>query len=126
MPPTDTSLAWTVRAPGVWSAAVGPDETLRLLDLAGAPPYTEGLAALGETPFPLAVDSVRAEVLADRLVPRFPLYDDDGETYDYEAGELPWTELVVSRDEGVPEGGSRSLHVGSAGRHGDLRWRFMT
>ena len=32
---------------------------------------------------------------------RYALYDDDGATFDFEGGELSWTELVVERGRGA-------------------------
>ena len=58
---------------------------------------------------------------------RFLLYDDDGETYDYERGEYSWTELRVARDgEGALVGASRVVKPGPAPSYGELCWRFMT
>ncbi len=58
---------------------------------------------------------------------RFLLYDDDGETYDYEQGAFRRTELTVLRDaDGLLRGDSRVTREGPASGYGELRWRFMT
>jgi alpha-D-xyloside xylohydrolase len=58
---------------------------------------------------------------------RFLLYDDDGETYDYEQGSYSWTELAVTRDaKGTLAGGSRILKESPIRSYGELHWRFMT
>jgi len=55
------------------------------------------------------------------------LYDDDGETFDYERGEHSWTRLVVARDgEGRWRGTVRPDPNGKAWRYRDVTWRFMT
>ena len=55
------------------------------------------------------------------------LYDDDGETYDYERGELSWTRLEVARDaSGQWHGTLRPDVNGKPWRYHDVTWRFMT
>jgi len=55
------------------------------------------------------------------------LYDDDGETFDYETGERSWTRLAVDRDErGSWRGTVTPDPSGEGWRYGDVRWRFMT
>jgi len=55
------------------------------------------------------------------------LYDDDGETFDYERGDCSWTKLRVTKDaagawhgEVAPEKGERPW------RYSTVTWRFMT
>ena len=55
------------------------------------------------------------------------LYDDDGETFDYERGERSWTRLEVGRDAlGQWRGTLRPDPNGKGWRYGDVTWRFMT
>ena len=55
------------------------------------------------------------------------LYDDDGETFDYERGEHSWTRLEVTRDaEGKWQGTLRPDLNAKGWRYRDVTWRFMT
>jgi alpha-D-xyloside xylohydrolase len=55
------------------------------------------------------------------------LYDDDGETFDYERGEHSWTRLEVARDAlGQWRGTLRPDVNGKGWRYRDVTWRFMT
>lgn len=55
------------------------------------------------------------------------LYDDDGETFDYERGEYSWTRLAVERDErGALRGRVVPDASGRRFRYRDVSWRFMT
>jgi alpha-glucosidase (family GH31 glycosyl hydrolase) len=55
------------------------------------------------------------------------LYDDDGETFDYERGEHSWTRLAVERDErGSWKGTITPDASGKPWRYRDVTWRFMT
>jgi alpha-D-xyloside xylohydrolase len=55
------------------------------------------------------------------------LYDDDGETFDYERGERSWTVLAVERDaRGAWRGSVTPDPSGKRWRYGDVTWRFMT
>jgi alpha-D-xyloside xylohydrolase len=55
------------------------------------------------------------------------LYDDDGETFDYERGDLSWTRLEVDRDaEGRWRGSVSPDPSGKPWRYRDVTWRFMT
>jgi alpha-glucosidase (family GH31 glycosyl hydrolase) len=57
----------------------------------------------------------------------FELYDDDGETFDYEKGERSWTRLSVVRDaQGSWSGRVTNDPTGKAWRYRDVTWRFMT
>jgi alpha-glucosidase (family GH31 glycosyl hydrolase) len=58
---------------------------------------------------------------------RLELYDDDGETFEYERGEHSWTRLTVARDErGAWKGTVASDASGRRWRYRDVTWRFMT
>lgn len=55
------------------------------------------------------------------------LYDDDGETFDYEKGRYSWTGLAVSRDTAGKWAPTITPDVnGHAWRYRDVRWTFMT
>jgi alpha-D-xyloside xylohydrolase len=57
----------------------------------------------------------------------FELYDDDGETFDYERGERSWTGLGVERDQrGAWRGTVTPDPSGRPWRYRDVTWRFMT
>ena len=57
----------------------------------------------------------------------FELYDDDGETFDYERGEHSWTRLVVDRDmRGSWKGSVTPDPSGKPWRYRNVTWRFMT
>ncbi len=51
---------------------------------------------------------------------RFPLYDDDGETFAYDRGEYSVTELTA------PPGEAKVIKQGAAPTYGEINWRFMT
>jgi alpha-D-xyloside xylohydrolase len=55
------------------------------------------------------------------------LYDDDGETFDYERGERTWTRLSVARDAtGAWKGTVTPDANGKRLRYSDITWTFMT
>ena len=55
------------------------------------------------------------------------LYDDDGETFDYERGERTWTRLAVERDaSGAWKGAVTPDPNGKRWRYSDVTWTFMT
>jgi alpha-glucosidase (family GH31 glycosyl hydrolase) len=55
------------------------------------------------------------------------LYDDDGETFDYERGEYSWTVLRVTRDaRGAWQGTVTPDARGKRWRYSDVTWKFMT
>ena len=55
----------------------------------------------------------------------FLLYDDDGETYDYEKGTYSWTKLSVSTSkEGKLIGDSKRIS-GNIFNYKDITWKFM-
>jgi alpha-D-xyloside xylohydrolase len=57
----------------------------------------------------------------------FELYDDDGETFDYEKGARSWTRLSAERDErGAWSGTVTPDPAGKTWRYRDVTWRFMT
>jgi alpha-glucosidase (family GH31 glycosyl hydrolase) len=55
------------------------------------------------------------------------LYDDDGETFDYERGEYSWTRLSVARDaRGAWRGQVTPDPRGKRRRYSNVTWTFMT
>ena len=55
------------------------------------------------------------------------LYDDDGESFDYERGEYSWTQLNVTRDNtGQWHGAVAPRPTGPAWHYRDVTWTFMT
>ena len=55
------------------------------------------------------------------------LYDDDGESFDYERGALSWTRLEVARgNDGRLRGSVRPDANGKPWRYAEVTWRFMT
>lgn len=58
---------------------------------------------------------------------RFLLYDDDGETFDYEKGEFTWIALEVRRNpDGALEGSVEKPAEGYDSPFGVAQWKFMT
>jgi alpha-D-xyloside xylohydrolase len=54
------------------------------------------------------------------------LYDDDGETYDYEQGAVAWYRLEVARDGDGKLAGTMTVERGEFPRtFGEVTWRFM-
>jgi alpha-D-xyloside xylohydrolase len=54
------------------------------------------------------------------------VYDDDGETFDYERGERSWTRLSAERDAtGSWKGTVTPDPAGKRWRYSDVTWRFM-
>ena len=55
------------------------------------------------------------------------VYDDDGETFDYERGERSWTRLAVERGaSGESRGTITPDPSGKRWRYSDVKWTFMT
>lgn len=58
---------------------------------------------------------------------QYRLYDDDGETYDYERGEYAWRDILVTRDrKGRLKGHISKAVKGKPDNVGTVTWRFMT
>ena len=58
---------------------------------------------------------------------KLALYDDDGETFDYEKGEYSWTQLSVTRDgNGAWQGRIIPDRNGKKWRYSAVSWTFMT
>jgi alpha-D-xyloside xylohydrolase len=56
----------------------------------------------------------------------FRLYDDDGESYDYERGEYSWTTLAVGRDgDGTLRGQAELPSSGAPFSYSSVRWTMM-
>ena len=56
----------------------------------------------------------------------YHLYDDDGETYDYEQGEYVWREITVSYQNGKLTGRLSKPEKGKPNHIGKVTWVFMT
>jgi len=55
------------------------------------------------------------------------IYDDDGETFDYERGEFSWTDLKVTRDADHQWHGTVAPRTnGKKWHYSDVTWKFMT
>jgi alpha-glucosidase (family GH31 glycosyl hydrolase) len=65
--------SWQLVAPGVWLMKVGQEQSLTLLDAAGAEPVVEALKLLPEASFPLDKNLIRAELIDGKTYLRFPL-----------------------------------------------------
>jgi alpha-glucosidase (family GH31 glycosyl hydrolase) len=55
------------------------------------------------------------------------LYDDDGETFNYEKGEYSWREIKVQKDRSGKHKGTISAPVkNKPNTVGNITWKFMT
>jgi len=58
---------------------------------------------------------------------KYRLYDDDGETYDYEKGEYSWREVIVKpRNNGKLKGSISKAEKGKPDNIGEVTWKFMS
>ncbi len=58
---------------------------------------------------------------------KLALYDDDGETFDFEKGNFSWTELAAERGaDGAWKGAVTPDKNGKKWSYGDVTWTFMT
>lgn len=58
---------------------------------------------------------------------QFQLYDDDGETFDYEKGVYSWRSLTVSHNKkGKPSGTISKAEAGKPDNIGTVTWKMMT
>ncbi len=67
------NISWTEVEPGIWKGITGKPEEYDLLRTAGAIPYHQGLAEMGEAGFPLAKDEITSKILDGKTYLRFPL-----------------------------------------------------
>ena len=81
-------------------------------------PSVNNLAALGKN-IPLEVRHYGSKQGA------YVLYDDDGETFDYEGGEFSKTELRVVAHNGNLKGSQGATHGNWNSRYGEITWKFM-
>ncbi len=113
--------------------------------LVGEQQTIEIAPALSETPV-FVKDGALVPLIGDRLYAPGPdevlalevrhygeqpgslnLYDDDGESFDYERGDRSWTRLSVARDAGGAWKGSVTPDPnGKRWRYGSVTWKFMT
>ena len=57
----------------------------------------------------------------------YRLYDDDGETFDYEKGAYSWREIKVTRDKkGKLKGSISKVEKGKPNNIANVTWKFMT
>jgi len=57
----------------------------------------------------------------------YQLYDDDGETFDYEKGDFSWRKITVAPDKkGNPTGVVSKPEKGKPDNIGSITWKFMT
>lgn len=58
---------------------------------------------------------------------KYLLYDDDGETFNYEKGEYSWREIKVEKDKkGKLKGSLAAAQKGKPNTVGTVTWKFMT
>jgi alpha-glucosidase (family GH31 glycosyl hydrolase) len=58
---------------------------------------------------------------------KYRLYDDDGETFDYEKGIFSWREINVTKDKkGIPAGTISRAEKGKPDNIGVVSWRYMS
>ena len=58
---------------------------------------------------------------------RYRLYDDDGETFDYEKGIYSWREIIVMKDKnGNLTGTISKAEKGKPDNIGKVTWKFMS
>jgi alpha-glucosidase (family GH31 glycosyl hydrolase) len=58
---------------------------------------------------------------------RYLLYDDDGETFNYEKGEYSWREIKAEKDKkGKWKGTLSAPEKGKPNTIGKVTWKFMT
>ena len=57
---------------------------------------------------------------------RYLLYDDDGETFNYEKGDYSWREIKVENKQGKIKGSISSPLKGKPNSIGTVTWKFMT
>ena len=59
-------------------------------------------------------------------VGRYLLYDDDGETFDYEKGQYTWREIKVEKVNGNFKGSISEPVLGKPNTIGGVSWKFMS
>ena len=57
---------------------------------------------------------------------KYLLYDDDGETFDYENGDYSWTELIVEHSPDNETIGNIFREKGTVFIYKEITWKFMT
>jgi alpha-glucosidase (family GH31 glycosyl hydrolase) len=58
---------------------------------------------------------------------KYLLYDDDGETFDYEKGNYSWRTVTIAKDKkGILKGNISSPETGKPNTVGNITWKFMT
>jgi alpha-glucosidase (family GH31 glycosyl hydrolase) len=77
---------------------------------------------------PASAENVAIEIRHYGVQPgKLALYDDDGETFNYETGDYSWTQLSVTRDgNGAWQGSVLPDKNGKRWRYSEVSWTFMT
>ena len=57
---------------------------------------------------------------------RYLLYDDDGETFDYEKGSFSWRTVIVEKTKGNWKGTISAAENGKPNTSGNVTWKFMS
>jgi alpha-D-xyloside xylohydrolase len=111
----------------------GSDETIEVTpSLAGIPIFVKDGALIPmieqRLHAPAAGETVELEIRHYGDSPgRLSLYDDDGETFDYERGECSRTAFAVAKDAAGNRVGSVTPDAnGRKWSYGDVKWTFMT
>ncbi len=71
------ALAWTERAPGVWSAQIGEPDAIDLASFAAAEPKRGALGAMESASLPFKDGSARGSIVAGRAIAHLPLQADE-------------------------------------------------
>jgi alpha-glucosidase (family GH31 glycosyl hydrolase) len=112
---------------------VGSDETIEITpSLANIPVFVKD-----GTLIPMIAPRLRAPAAGERVdleilhygesPGKISLYDDDGETFDYEKGHFSWTGIAVAKDALGKWAGAATPDVnGREWSYGDVKWTFMT
>jgi alpha-D-xyloside xylohydrolase len=57
---------------------------------------------------------------------KYLLYDDDGETFDYEKGSFTWRTITVEKVKGTWKGTISAAENGKPNTIGNVTWKFMS
>lgn len=124
--------------PGKWydfhtGKFAGADETIEVTpSLATIPVFVKDGALI-----PMIEPRLHAPAAAEKLAlevrhygespGKLNLYDDDGETFDYEKGQYTWTGLAAAKDASGKWAGTVTPDAnGKVWSYGDVTWTFMT
>ena len=113
---------------------VGEGETINLKDLSGADKIPLFVKDGGIIPM---IPAILHSPLKDQILPltvrhygakenSFTLYDDDGETFDFEKGNNSWTKFEVKKDQNGNLKGNTPRSGSGQFRYEKVQWEFMT